>query len=103
LHLPNPEASIVESRKIIHGSHWALPSAVRARCESLPKEYLSAIIAQREVALLHFEDVDVRMVKKFTAARFEPLSCSFHHEGQQMGAPAGLHHGHGEPALASPV
>ena len=44
-----------------------------------------------------------RMVKKFTAARFDPLSCSFHHEGQQMGAPAGLHHGHGEPALASPV
>ena len=39
------------------------------------------------------------MVKKFAEARSEPLSCSFHHEGQQMGAPAGLHHGHGERAL----
>ena len=43
------------------------------------------------------------MVKKFTAASSERLSYSFHHEGQQMGAPAGLHHWNGETALASPV
>jgi len=43
-----------------------------------------------------------RMVQKFTASRCEPLSCSFHHEGQQMGAPAGVYR-HGEPALTPPM